>query len=758
MDYELIIVGLLLLMAIIGLVVGVSNDAVNFMNSAIGAKAAPRKIIVAVCGLGLLVGVTFSSGMMEVARKSIFNPEFFIMTELLVIFTAVMIQNILLLDLFNTFGLPTSTTVSVVFGLFGGALAVSSIKIINEGQSFDMIVQYINTPMVVKIIGAIFLSVLFAFVIGSIVQFVTRLMFTFDFDKKFRRWGSLWSGAALTAITYFILIKGSKGASFMDDELKLWISQNSFILIAYIMVSWTVLMQLLMSFTKVNVLKVVALIGTFALAMAFAANDLVNFIGAPIAGMEAYKLAHESANPFTELMGGLSAKIPANTLILMISGVIMVVTLYFSKKAKTVTKTELGLSRQDEGLERFESNVLARIIVRMVLSFVDGFLKIVPKKLRKWTNKRMDPSKFKPVVDKDGDVQMFDLLRASVNFMVAAVLISFATAQGLPLSTTYVTFIVAMATALQDKSWGRDSAVYRVSGVLTVVGGWFFTAISAAIFAMIIATIIYYGGFAATIGLIILTGYLMWRSSRLHKVREEEEEEKEKVVASEIKTAQEAVTYTCVQVGEYFDSVAKTTNNVFIGINERNHKKLKKAVKQSHKIHANTDILIADLMKIINFMDESDPETGHIFAKAIGGLHEVSSRLRNFSTTNFNYVDNNHHQYTEPQLEELTLVNTSLCDILNKSAKAVKKQKFDKFLNITDSKDLLLDRTAKFNKNQIKRIKKSSTNAKRSLLFLGILDDAGAIAEHSLRATKICRELYVTVQATNNVKLTGVDF
>nr|HPI22823.1 inorganic phosphate transporter [Spirochaetota bacterium] len=470
---ELIILSLVILgiLAIFDLVVGVSNDAVNFLNSAIGARVASIKVILIVAGLGIMAGVTFSSGMMEVARKGIFHPEHFILPELLIIFVAVMLTDVLLLDLFNTFGLPTSTTVSIIFELLGASVAVSLIKIYAANESFVLLGQYINTAKVLAIISGIFLSVAIAFSVGIAAQFFSRMLFTFDYGKRLRRYGGIWGGLALTMIVYFIIIKGAKGASFLTQQHMDWIHVNTVAILCATFVGSTALLQALIVVANVNILRPIVLAGTFALAMAFAANDLVNFIGVPLAGFGAYASGMAAANPLTATMEALKEPVRTDTLLLLAAGAVMVLTLFYSKKARTVTKTEVSLGRQDEGAERFESFFLARIIVRMGTGFMEGLRTVLPGRLVRAVAARKDMSMAQPAATADGEVPSFDLIRASVNMMVASALVSFATSLKLPLSTTYVTFMVAMGTSLADGAWDRESAVYRVSGVLMVIGG-----------------------------------------------------------------------------------------------------------------------------------------------------------------------------------------------------------------------------------------------------------------------------------------------
>ena len=522
MEQYFVFVAILIVLAIIDLTVGVANDAINFLNGAIGSNAAKMKTILIFASLGILVGVTFSAGMMEVARKGVFNPTFFTLPEVLIIFVALMIQDVILLDVFNSYGLPTSTTVTLIFGLLGGSLAIGMLKILGQGQDLSLISQYINSANILTFVSAILVSIVLAFTAGALIQFLTRLIFSFNYKPTFKKYGSIWAGVALTSLSYFVIIKGLKGATFLTDDNHAWIKGHTQLIMFILFAFWTIFTQFVMWFTKFEVLKIIVLFGTFALAMAFAANDLVNFIGAPLASYLAYR--HVAADPslLHQPMEFLNGKIQIPTELMLLCGAIMVATLIFSKKQKTVSKTEIGLATQNEGLERFESNLIARFVVRVSINTFKAIKKILPNSLIKFVNSRFDLSQYHPEVNDEGQKQAYDLLRGAVILMVSAALISLGTAYKLPLSTTYVTFIVAMAAALPDKAWGRDSAVYRVSGVLTVVGGWFLTAFSAAFFSFLIATILFYGGIYALVALFALTLYILYKNSMSHKKREAE--------------------------------------------------------------------------------------------------------------------------------------------------------------------------------------------------------------------------------------------
>ena len=490
METYLFLVIILFILATSDLVVGVANDAVNFLNSSLGSKVAPRHIILIVASAGVLAGTFFSSGMMEVARSGFFNPEMFKLNEVMVIFLAVMFTDVLLLDLFNTFGLPTSTTVSLISSLFAGSIAVALLKLDAEGKNFSELGNYINSARALGIFTAIILSVFISFFVGSVVQYISRLIFTFDFESRLKRYGAIWASVALTSITYFIFVKGAKGASFIPPDVVKFVTENTAMFLGANIVFWTIILQLLLWFTNINILKPIVLAGTFSLALAFAANDLVNFIGVPLAGLSAFQTASISSDPGNMTMEALRDPVQTNTLILTIAGFIMIGTLWFNKKARSVTKTEINLGRQFEGYEKFESSAFARSIVRTTVNLGHSIKSIIPHAIYNKIQNRFDLTKIDYSKFDKKDRPAFDYIRAIVNLMVASSLISLGTAYKLPLSTTYVTFMVAMATSFADKSWGRESAVFRVNGVLTVIAGWFLTALLAFISASLLCVII----------------------------------------------------------------------------------------------------------------------------------------------------------------------------------------------------------------------------------------------------------------------------
>ena len=514
----LCIIIFLFVLAIFDLIVGVSNDAVNFLNSAVGAKAASFKTILFIAGIGIFIGASLSNGMMDIARHGIYQPEHFYFAEIMCILLAVMLTDVVLLDVFNSMGMPTSTTVSLVFELLGGTFALSLIKVRNSDTLG--LGDLINTDKAPSVIMAIFVSVAIAFFFGMLVQWLARVIFTFNYTKKMKYSIALFGGVAATSIIYFMLIKGLKDSSFMTPENKQWIQDNTWMLISVFFVFFTILMQIL-HWLKINVFKVVVLMGTFALALAFAGNDLVNFIGVPLAGFSSFMdfTANGNGNPDGFLMTSLLGPAKTPWYFLIGAGAIMVYALCTSKKAHAVIKTSVDLSRQDEGEETFGSTPIARTIVRFSMTLANGISRITPDSTKKWLDTRFRKDE---AIIADGGA--FDLVRASVNLVLAGLLIALGTSLKLPLSTTYVTFMVAMGTSLADRAWGRDSAVYRITGVLSVIGGWFITAGAAFTICFFVALVLYFGGNISIIALIALAAFILIRSQVMYKKRKAKEQ------------------------------------------------------------------------------------------------------------------------------------------------------------------------------------------------------------------------------------------
>ncbi len=518
------IICFLFILAVIDLNVGVSNDAVNFLNSAVGAKAASLKVILIVAAIGIFIGASTSNGMMDIARHGMFQPEHFYFRQLMCVFLAVTVTDVVLLDIFNSLGMPTSTTVSMVFELLGASFALAIIKV-SSGENLpgvESVGDLLNTSKALEVIAGIFLSVAIAFFFGIIVQWIARLIFTYNYKKGLTKKIGIFGGVAVTSIIYFMLFKGMKGASFMTPEIKAFLNENTLMLLGIIFVVSTVLMQLLHAL-KVNIFKVIIMIGTFALAMAFAGNDLVNFIGVTMAALDSVLHFFREGlpagfTPDTYMMGFLNEPATTSVWFLIGAGAIMVFALCTSKKAHEVLKTSINLSRQDEGDEMFGSSSLARKLVRMGMGFVNGLNNITPSNVKKWVNGRFNQSEV--TIDEGA---AFDLVRASVNLVLAGLLIALGTSLKLPLSTTYVTFMVGMGSSLADRAWGRESAVFRITGVISVIGGWFLTAGAAFILAGLVATVNYLAGPVGMFIMVALAIFLLIRSHMSYKNKKNEE-------------------------------------------------------------------------------------------------------------------------------------------------------------------------------------------------------------------------------------------
>jgi phosphate/sulfate permease len=653
------------------------------------------------------------------------------MPELMTVFLAVMLTDIILLDLFNTFGLPTSTTVSIVFELLGAAVAVSLLKLHHTGDDLSRVAEFINSSQALTIIFGILLSVGIAFAVGAAVQWLSRLIFTFDYEARLRKYGALWGGAALSFITFFILIKGAKGASFITPETADWITGHAPLILGIAFVASAALLQLVMSLTRINILKIIVLIGTFALAMAFAANDLVNFIGVPLAGLSAFQVAGTTADPATATMEALREPVRGNTILLLIAGFIMVVTLWISRKAQSVTKTEVSLGRQDEGFERFESNLIARVVVRLVASVFDSTGRLFPRTVRRTVADRFERSNHRPAPGIDGDVPSFDLVRASVNLMVASALISLATSFKLPLSTTYVTFMVAMGTSLSDHAWGRDSAVYRVSGVLTVIGGWFFTALAAFTVSAIFATAIFHFGGLAMALILVLAIVLVVRTHFLHKQREEVESSTDVFNLRKIRDAEAATRITFEHAGRFLTEVRSILDLNLSALETYDLPKLKAAAAGQRRIQLWSNIIAANIFKVFRLLHWQDVEHTQRYAHAMSSLQEISESVRDIVKRSKLHVANNHSGLLTAQVVELRAVHEQLGAILERTATALSASSCPDCDEIGELNHELLRMANTYDRNQIQRIQHNRSKTRLSILFYSLLWDCAKIAEQT---------------------------
>ncbi len=740
-EFYLFAVCILLLFAVFDLVVGVTNDAVNFLNSSIGSKAAPFRTIMLIASLGILAGVTFSGGMMEVARKGIFHPQFFTMPNLMTIFLAVMLTDILLLDLFNTHGLPTSTTVSIVFELLGAAVAVSLIKIMSTVDGTMAIWDYINTAKAMIIVFGILLSIIVAFFSGAVVQFFSRLLFTFDYEPRLKKYGALWGGVAMTAITFFILIKGAKGATFMTPGMVVWIKGHSLLIMCTIFAVSAVLFQVLLTFFKVNILKPIILVGTFALAMAFAANDLVNFIGVPLAGLNAYQTAAASTDPLGIAMTALSKQVHSHTFLLLLAGLIMVLTLWLSRKAKTVTETEISLGQQDEGTERFESIWLSRKIVNMVDSLFGSIKHVIPGSVRHTVAKRLAPATTEVVLSHT-DRPSFDLIRASVNLMVASAVVSLATSYKLPLSTTYVTFMVAMGSSFSDQAWGRESAVYRVTGVLTVIGGWFMTALIAFVVSFVFALILFYFQILGVVGLVAVAGFLIWKNQIKHKSREKEKDEINIFTMNKVDNFQDAVSDTFDHLAYLLRSIKESLNIGFDALFEDDLDRLKKERKRVKQFQLWTNVIIANIFKVLRLLQQEDIKTSYNYYQIIRRLQKLSDGHRDIIIRSTRHVSNRHKGLLPVQIEELKQIRSCVINILSMMEDAFNRKELVHHENIISEFNSMKVLINTCNENQIQRIRDDSSKTRLSILFYAISGNCLMMMRQNARLIEIFNDAF----------------
>ena len=710
-------------LATIDIVVGVSNDAINFLNSAIGSKAISMRTIMIVASLGIFVGAVYSSGLMEVARKGIFIPAMFNFNEIMYIFMAVMITDILLLDFFNTLGLPTSTTVSIVFNLLGAAVVMSLIKIgTSETQTLSDLVNYINTEKALQIISGIVMSVFIAFTIGALVQWISRLIFTFQIEKKIKNFGVIFGAFALTAITYFIFLKGLKGTPYYKD-LKGSIEGNEAYIISASFVLWLIVSYVFQAITKKTILLVVIAVGTFGLALAFSGNDLVNFIGVPMAAYHSYEAWAVSGIDATMFsMEVLDKKVPAEPLLLFISGGIMVVTLLLSKKARTVAETEISLSRQSDTHEKFEPNMLSRGIVKGATQLSKYFNFILPKSVQENIGKRFQTPNLVLTKDQSIDAPAFDLIRASVNLMVAGILIAVATTMKLPLSTTYVTFMVAMGTSFADKAWGRESAVYRVAGVLNVIGGWFGTAIGALISCGTVVFLINMNPTVITPIFLLLTAIILYRNYLAHKNKSLNISKDDILKSSESSSIQGVIQESAKNISNVLKRSNTIYSNAVNGLASEDIKLLKKNKKHVVKLSREVDNLRDNVFYFIKNLDESSLESSGFYIDILGYLHDMTQSLEYISKVSYKHVDNNHKKLKFKQIKELSEISEAITTLFSDSRKAFDSQSFDKIEDITKRKNDIYNILKSDIKSQVKRTRDADESSpKNTTLYFNLL-------------------------------------
>ena len=712
----------LAILAVADLIVGVSNDAVNFLNSAIGSKVISFRNIMIIASLGVFVGAVFSSGMMEVARKGIFMPSEFYFDEIMFIFMAVMIGDILLLDFFNTLGMPTSTTVSIVFNLLGAAVVMALIKIgMSDTETLADLSRYINTQKAKQIVSGILLSVVISFTVGMLVQWISRLVFSFQYEKKVKNFGFIFAGICLTAIGYFIFFKGLKGSPFYGD-IKEFLTDYSILLIGLMLAFWTVLMFLIDKIFKINVLTIVIGVGTFGLALAFAGNDLVNFIGVPMAAYHSYEAWSASGIPASEFsMGILSKKVPTESGLLILAGSIMVVTLAFSKKARTVADTSIDLSRQRDGIERFQPNMLSKIIVKGSTKFVSAISAVLPSAFQTKISSSFQTPAIEISEVKAKELPAFDMIRASINLAVAGILISIATSMKLPLSTTYVTFMVAMGTSLADRAWGRESAVYRVAGVLNVIGGWFFTAFSAFTFAGVLTYIIYMGRGAAIAILLLLAAILVLRNylSHLKKLNSQSDHTSLKKSASQ--TVQGIIEESADNVAKSMYRSVKIFDGVMEGLANQDVGALKKMRKSVSKFEDEVETLRNHLFYFIKNLDDTSVRGSNFYIMVLANLTDVVESLAFISKKSFKHIDNNHSGLSKGQINDLKEIQSDLSTVVSAIERAFVNKEFSDLGSYLEQENLIVALISEKVDIQIARTRKEEVSPKNTTLYFNLL-------------------------------------
>ncbi len=653
MDFYIVVVVILLAVALVDLVVGVSNDAVNFLNSAIGSKVASFQVILSVASIGILLGSLFSSGMMEIARNGIFNPGFFTFDKLILVFLAVMITDILLLDFFNSLGLPTSTTVSLVFELLGAALVTGLMISFDRGNGLETWKEVINYSSAITIISGIFLSVLLSFIFGSLVQHVARIIFTFKLKKTLKKYGAIFSGLSISFITYFLLIKGVKGSSLVTDEQIKWIMSNTWQIMVVSVVFWSILIQVLMWWKDVNPLKAIVLMGTFSLAMAFAGNDLVNFIGVPVAGLVSYQKWSASglaANEYT--MEILSSKIVTPYWLLLIGGLVMVLTLWFNAKSRKVTQTEVSLGRQEEGDERFKPNIVSRALVGSGLWLGRKMEMIMPKSWSVLLSTRFEKDHSEVAVQ---DAASFDLIRASINLLVASALIAYGTANKLPLSTTFVTFMVAMGSSFADQAWGRESAVYRVAGVINVIAGWLITAVVALFSSGLLALIMYKTGEAGPLVLAAVAAFLLIRSHVAFNRHEAKVKDDNKLLELKQFNIQLALSESKFNTVKALTIVQLAVAHSIKALMNENPDVLKKSRGELSKLKEQNDKVDTKIIKLVRKMSKGNLATGRLYILVFDKMQDLYQSMQLISDIIFTHVTNHH---SAPKRRYSELMNT----------------------------------------------------------------------------------------------------
>lgn len=737
----IVIVAFLLILAVFDLFVGVSNDAVNFLQSAIGAKAARFRTVLIVASVGVAVGAMMSAGMMDVARHGIMHPVNYSFHEVMVVFLAVMVTDVIILDVFNTLGLPTSTTVSLVFELLGGTFILALVKM--AGNPTLQLSDLLNSDKALSVIVAIFVSVAIAFVCGVLVQWLSRIIFTFR-TKNHKVAESVFGGISFAILAYFVFIKGLSKSPLFAADAKAWIDANTTMLLGVVFAAATLLSYLLL-LMRVSVFRLVVLMGTFALAMAFAGNDLVNFIGVPLAGLSSYQdwVSHGAGNVDTFMMGSLMESAKSPFLYLMIAGGIMIFAMATSKKAQNVVKTSVDLSRQDESDEMFGTSRAARSIVRATQECGQFLVRYLPKGMMQRIDSRFNKEE---VVLKDGAA--FDMVRAAVNLVLASVLIVIGTNFKLPLSTTYVTFMVAMGTSLADRAWSRESAVFRVTGVLSVIGGWFVTAGVAFATCALVCLTIYFGGFIAMFAFMALAVFLLIRSNiqyaRKAKKASPEDASFKLMMRSRdpeivwdvlCKHVSRTQSGTCeFALDQYNDIVESFSDQSLRGL-RRVHRAL------NDKLDELTKIRRREFLALRRSPSQISLERNTWFHLGFNSNQQYIYCLKRMLDPAKEHVDNNFTPLPQSYRDEFEPMRQRINDLMKTTAQMLDTRRFDRYRETMLEADSCKNTLSVYRKRHIDRMQRSTNSAeyKVSLIYLNILQESQellSIMRHQLRAGK----------------------
>lgn len=737
-----VIVVILAVLAVLDLIVGVSNDAVNFLNSALGCNVAKRWIILSVAAVGIMLGVITSNGMMEVARNGVFHPGMFTFEEIMVLFVGIMLTDVIVLNTFNSLGLPTSTTVSLVFELLGSSLAVACYKIWNSpDMTFANIAEFINAGKAMVIISGILSSVVIAFTVGAVLMYISRIIFSFKYAKSLRRYGAVWCGISIVGIVYFAIFKGMKSSGLITPEFYSLINDNIYISLFVIWVAASLLLWV-MQRLGINIMKFTILSGTFALALAFAGNDLVNFIGVPIAGFDSYSLAMDSGD-MSMKMSQLAEPAHVNIWFLVLSGVIMSVTLFLSKDAMKVAETQLNLSSQNSEDERFGSNRFSRALVSLAINLNKAYNSVIPKRVQEKINSRFVPD------ETAANDSAYDYIRAIVNLTAAASLICLGTSLKLPLSTTYVIFMVSMGSSLADRAWGRDSAVYRITGVMVVIMGWFVTAIAGISISFVVGLILSWGGWIALAVLCVLCGYILCHNLIFKK--KDNKEERQTLLITENADDSDAL-YTCTQeVCTTMESISGIYNHMLVALFTENRRLLKETMIQSEELYHQANDRKYQIFQTLKRLQDQKVETGHFYIQVVDYLTEVTKALLHCTRPAFEHIDNHHRGFTQEQIYDLKLVNDGVDNIFNKVNEMLRDKDFSDLDEVLVMRDNLFTVIADAIKHQIKRLKEEQTSTKASMLYLNILNETKTMVLQSRNLIKSQAYFLSQMNSSDNV-------